>query len=140
MENIREKLSRLRKRYRELASTRNVLENKVLQTKEVYRGCLATISHKRKSGPKVPYYYISCWKNNRRAVVYVSQQNLPRARKLIDNWQTYKKRIKRLKGIEEEINTILRKIADLQMVEELKSEEDKKRKKRQTRKKTKKST
>jgi len=140
MNIVREKLSRLRKHYRELAITRNALEEKVLQTGEVYRGCLTKINHKRKSGSIVPYDYISCWKNNKRAVVYVSKKNLPRTKKLINNWQTYKNRMQRLKDIEEKIRTILRQIADIQMVEELKSEESTKRKKRQTRKKTKKKT
>jgi hypothetical protein len=138
MDNVNERLSRLRKRYKELAVTRKALEEEILYTKEVYRGSLATIRRKRKTQPSVPYYYISCWIDGHRAVVYVSQKDLPRVKKLIDNWQAYKKRMRRLKDINGDIQAIMREIADLRMVKEVKNEgrQEKKEKKRQTRTKT----
>ena len=138
MDNVNEKLSRLRKRYRELAATRKALEEEILYTQEVYRGSLATIRRKRKTKSSVPYYYISCWIDGQRAVVYVSQKDLPRVKKLIDNWQAYKKRMRRLKDINGDIQAIMREIADLRMVKEVKNEgkQEKKGKKRQTRTKT----
>ena len=137
IDNVNERLSRLRKRYKELAVTRKALEEETLYTKEVYRGSLATVRRKRKTQPSVPYYYISCWIDGHRAVVYVSQKDLPRVKKLIDNWQAYKKRMRRLKDINGDIQAIMREIADLRMVKEVKNEEqERKGKKRQTRTKT----
>jgi hypothetical protein len=117
--------------------SRKTLEEDILYTQELYRGSLASIRHKRKTRPTVPYHYISCWIDGHRAVVYVSQNDLPRVKKLIANWQTYKGKMRRLKNISREIQAIMQEIADLRMVKEVKSEgQERRRKKRQTRTKT----
>jgi hypothetical protein len=109
-------LSGLRRRYRDLVEAREVLEKRLVRRREYFQGSLSTIAHPNKTGPSTPYYYISCRKNEGRGVVYVRRRNLARARKLVRNWQEFKKDLKRLRTLNQDVARILEQIVDVQTV------------------------
>jgi hypothetical protein len=55
--------------------------------------------------------------------VYVRRNNLARARKLVGNWQAFKRDIERFEALNQGIARIARQIVELQMVEDVKNDE-----------------
>jgi hypothetical protein len=123
MEDTREKVGQLRRQYRSLAESRAAIENRILRSREYFEGSIATIEHKNKDGTSTSYYYISCSQAGGRTAVYVRRNNLARARKLVGNWQAFKRDIERFEALNQGIARIARQIVELQMVEDVKNDE-----------------
>lgn len=123
MDDTREDVSRLRRQYRSLAQSRAAIEDRMLRSREYFEGSIATIEHKNKDGSGTPYYYISCARHGARTALYVRRKDLTRARKLVGNWQTFKRDLERLEELNQEIARIVRQIVALQMVEQVTNDE-----------------
>ncbi len=119
MEDTREQVGRLRRQYRTLAQSRTAIEDRMLRSREYFEGSMATIEHKNKGGTSTPYYYISCTCQEGRTALYVRRKDLARARKLVGNWQAFKRDMERLEEINQSLAAIARQIVALQTVEEV---------------------
>ena len=119
MDDTREQVGRLRRQYRTLAQSRTAIEDRMLRSREYFEGSMATIEHKNKGGTSTPYYYISCTGQEGRTALYVCRKDLARARKLIGNWQAFKRDVERLEEINQSLAAIARQIVALQTVEEV---------------------
>lgn len=117
MDDTREKVGRLRRQYRSLTESRAAIEGRMLRSREYFEGSMATIEHKNKDGSGTPYYYISCARHGARTALYVRRKDLARARKLVGNWQAFKRDLDRLEELNRDLAGILRQIAALQTVE-----------------------
>ena len=82
-----------------------------------------TIEHKNKGGTSTPYYYISCTRDEGRTALYVRRKDLARARKLVGNWQDFKRAIERFEELNQEMARIARQIVALQTVEDIRNDD-----------------
>lgn len=120
MKDMREKVVRLRRQFHSLAESRTAVEWRMLRSREYFEGSIATIEHRNKDGTSTPYYYISCAGQKRRTTaLYVRRKDLARARKLVGNWQTFKRDVKRLEELNQAMAGIARRIVELQTVEDV---------------------
>jgi hypothetical protein len=119
MEDTREKVIRLRRQFQSLAESRTALQRRMLRSREYFEGSMATIEHKNKGGTSTPYYYISCARGEGRTALYVRRKDLARARKLVGNWQAFKRDIERFEALNQEMARIVRQIVALQTVEDV---------------------
>jgi hypothetical protein len=123
MQEIRETVVRLRRQYQNLAESRAAIEHRMLRSREYFEGSIATIEHKNKGGTSTPYYYISCPRDEGRTALYIRRKDLARARKLVGNWQAFKRNIERCEELNQEMARIARQIVALQTVEDLRNDE-----------------
>jgi hypothetical protein len=123
MDDTREQVGRLRRQYRSLAQSRAAIEDRMLRSREYFEGSMATIEHKNKGGTSTPYYYISCASDEGRTALYVRRKDLARARKLVGNWQDFKRDIARFEELNQEMARIARQIVALQTVEAVANDE-----------------
>ncbi len=123
MDDTREKVIRLRRQYQGLAESRVALERRMLRSREYFEGSMATIEHKNKSGTSTPYYYISCARDEGRTALYVRRKDLARARKLVGNWQDFKRAVERLEELNQKMAGIARQIVALQTVEDVRNDD-----------------
>lgn len=123
MEDTREQVGRLRRQYRTLAQSRTAIEDRMLRSREYFEGSIATIEHKNKGGTSTPYYYISCARDEGRTALYVRRKDLARARKLVGNWQDFKRAIERLEELNQKMAGIARQIVALQTVEDIRNDD-----------------
>ena len=84
---------------------------------------MATIEHKNKGGTSTPYYHISCTRDEGRTALYVRRKDLARARKLVGNWQDFKRDIERFEELNQEMARIARQIVALQTVEDIRNDD-----------------
>ena len=115
-------LSTLRRRYRDLVKARETLEKQLVRKREYFQGSLATIAHPNKTGPSTPYHYISCKREGARGVIYVRRKNLQRAKRLIGNWQDFKRDMKQLKVLNQDITKLLEELIEAQTIVEVNSD------------------
>ncbi len=123
MEDTRERVIRLRRQFQSLAESRAAIERRMLRSREYFEGSMATIEHKNKGGTSTPYYYISCTGQEGRTALYVRRKNLARARKLVENWQAFKRDIARFEELSQEMTRIARQIVALQTVEDIRNDD-----------------
>jgi len=119
MEDTRERVIRLRRQFQSLAESRTAIEWRMLRSREYFEGSMATIQHKNRGGTSTPYYYISCTRGEGRTALYVRRKDLARARKLVGNWQDFKRDIERFETLNQEMARIARQIVALQTVEDV---------------------
>lgn len=119
MEDTRQRVIRLRRQFQSLVESRTAIERRMLRSREYFEGSMATIEHKNKGGTSTPYYYISCTRGEARTALYVRRKDLARARKLVGNWQAFKRDIQRFEALNQEMARIARQIVALQTVEDV---------------------
>ena len=119
MEDTGERVIRLRRQFQSLVESRTAIERRMLRSREYLEGSMATIEHKNKGGTSTPYYYISCTRGEGRTALYVRRKDLARARKLVGNWQDFKRDIDRFEALNQEMARIARQIVAFQTVEDV---------------------
>lgn len=55
--------------------------------------------------------------------MYIRREDLTRARKLVGNWQSFKRDLARLEALNQDLARIVRQIVAVQTVEELKGDQ-----------------